>query len=92
MKGPTKEELHSPDETPVLGARMVQRMEWEVPITLLMIFALQLAVVCSQNKLSSALVPDSIEQPHWTMHLLRLLCSILKGVNDQKESVQRGVR
>lgn len=78
MNGPTSEELHSPDDTPVLGARWIM-MTWseKVPITLLMIFALQLAVVCSQNKLNSAFVPDSMEHPHWIIHIFRLLCSIL---------------
>ena len=53
MKGPTNDELHSPEDTPVFGA-----------ITLLMIFALQLVSVCSQSKLSSQFEPDSNWHPH----------------------------
>ena len=54
MNGPTSDELHSPEETPVLGA-----------IILFTIFALQLVVVCSHNKLCAQLEPDSKTVPHW---------------------------
>jgi len=53
MKGPTREELHSPDDTPVLGAMI-----------LFTIFALQLVEVCSQSRLSEQLEPDSKTVPH----------------------------
>ena len=53
MNGPTSDELHSPEETPVLGA-----------IILFTIFALQLVSVCSHNRLSEQFEPDSNAHPH----------------------------
>ena len=61
IKGPTREELHSPEDTPVLGA-----------IMLLTILALQLVSVCSQSKLSLQLEPDSNRHPHCKIELWTL--------------------
>lgn len=86
MNGPTNEELHSPDETPVLGA-----------IMLFTIFALQLVSACSHRMLDSQFEPDSKRQAHCrilsvmspfiTLHITRekrhysvLLSSLLRSV------------
>ena len=58
MNGPTSEELHSPDETPVLGASHdVHRKH--APMTLLMIFALQSVKECSHSRLHTQFDPVS---------------------------------
>ena len=56
MNGPTSEELHSPDETPVLGAMM-----------LFTIFALQLVSACSHRMLLAQFDPYSNTHPHCRM-------------------------
>ena len=93
MNGPTSDELHSPEETPVLGAMM-----------LLTIFALQLASVCSQRRLCEQLEPDSNSQPHWRIewsmvpfHTLceddaRRLLARMRGAAQNRTALQRAVQ
>ena len=69
MNGPTSEELHSPDETPVFGATD-NTIPSLLPMTLLMIFALQSVKECSHSKLHTQFEPVSKWTPHCRMLLV----------------------